>query len=150
MDAILKSYTGTVELLLNRGADIEAKTNDGLTGLILALSEGHTETAALLIDKGADITVTHNGKTAFILAKEKGYEGIAFKLCEKKLNKVNTGAQYFFGMAYENGEGVPKNNKEALKWYKLAAAQEYEDTKETVSRLSNVDVPPRRKKMIQT
>lgn len=71
-------------------------------------------------------------------------------MCEKKLNKVNTGAQYFFGMAYENGEGVPKNNKEALKWYKLAAAQEYEDTKETVSRLSNVDVPPRRKKMIQT
>jgi ankyrin repeat protein len=50
---------------------IDAKTNDGITVLILAVNEGHTKTAALLIDEDADITVTHNGKTFFTLANEK-------------------------------------------------------------------------------
>lgn len=45
-------------------------------------------------------------------------------------------AQYFLGLAYENGEGMPKNNKEALKWYKLAAAQDHEEAQKGVKRLS--------------
>ena len=32
-------------------------------------------------------------------------------------------AQYFLGVMYENGIGVPKDYKIAVKWFKLAAAQ---------------------------
>ena len=32
-------------------------------------------------------------------------------------------AQYRLGDSYRNGEGVPKNDAEAVKWYRLAAAQ---------------------------
>lgn len=72
---------------------IDAKNNDGLTVLILAVNEGRTKTAALLIDKGADIRVTYNGKTFFALAKEKGYEEITDEFCMNKIDKIF--AEYF-------------------------------------------------------
>ena len=34
-------------------------------------------------------------------------------------------AQYNLGIMYENGEGVPQDYKEAVKWYRLAAEQGY-------------------------
>jgi TPR repeat protein len=32
-------------------------------------------------------------------------------------------AQYNMGVMYENGQGVPQDNKTAVKWYRLAAEQ---------------------------
>ena len=32
-------------------------------------------------------------------------------------------AQYNLGVMYDNGEGVPQDYKEAVKWYRLAAEQ---------------------------
>ena len=32
-------------------------------------------------------------------------------------------AQFFLGLMHEDGKGVPKNNKTAVKWYRLAAEQ---------------------------
>ena len=32
-------------------------------------------------------------------------------------------AQYSLGWMYANGQGVPKDNKEAVKWYRLSAEQ---------------------------
>ena len=32
-------------------------------------------------------------------------------------------AQYNLGLMYDNGEGVPENDSEAVKWYRLAAEQ---------------------------
>ena len=37
--------------------------------------------------------------------------------------KGNPEAQYNVGWNYFHGEGVPQDNKEALKWYRLAAEQ---------------------------
>ena len=34
-------------------------------------------------------------------------------------------AQFNLGLMYDEGTGVPKNNKTAVKWYKLAAKQGY-------------------------
>ena len=42
-----------IKLLINAGADINAKNNDGKTALIIAANLGHSETAKLLIDNGA-------------------------------------------------------------------------------------------------
>lgn len=35
----------------------------------------------------------------------------------------NAGAQYRLGGMYDNGQGVPQNDAEAVKWYRLAAVQ---------------------------
>ena len=40
-------------------------------------------------------------------------------------NQGNVLAQYRIGYMYANGIGVPKNEEEALKWYRLAADQGY-------------------------
>jgi len=36
-------------------------------------------------------------------------------------------AQYNLGVKYDNGQGVPKDHKEAVKWWRLAADQEHAD-----------------------
>src|ERR1700692_2745247 len=35
----------------------------------------------------------------------------------------NADAQYSLGVMYGNGQGVPRNEKEAARWYRLAAEQ---------------------------
>ena len=35
----------------------------------------------------------------------------------------NAAAQYNLGVLYDNGQGVPRDKAEALKWYRLAAGQ---------------------------
>ena len=46
-----------VKLLIDKGADVNAKTDDGMTALIVAAENGQADVAKLLIDKGADINV---------------------------------------------------------------------------------------------
>jgi len=56
-----------VKLLLDRGACIEAKNNDGDTPLIIACSGGHLEMVKLLLDRGACIEAkNNNGDTPLI------------------------------------------------------------------------------------
>ena len=38
-------------------------------------------------------------------------------------------AQFELGLMYKHGAGVPKDNKEAMKWFKLAAELGYSDAK---------------------
>jgi TPR repeat protein len=39
------------------------------------------------------------------------------------------------GYLYENGEGVPMDRSEAVKWYKLAAERGHKGAKESIERL---------------
>ncbi len=62
-----------IELLLNRGLDINACTPDGLTPLMLAAQKGHALIMELLIDRGAFINETDaQGKTPLIHAAQAG------------------------------------------------------------------------------
>ena len=49
----------TVQLLLNRGADILAADNEDLTPLDVALSQGREEIVQLLVNEGADVDAFH-------------------------------------------------------------------------------------------
>ena len=53
--AALDGETEATEFLLKHGIDINAKTNDGNTALMLAVKYGHAETAALLRYYGAEM-----------------------------------------------------------------------------------------------
>ena len=52
-EASLNGRAPVVELLIDHGADIEAKTRIGATPLHLAAQEGHLATARLLVTRGA-------------------------------------------------------------------------------------------------
>ncbi len=56
-----------INALLAKGADLEARTNDGRTALFLSVSDGNTVIAQYLMDKGADVNVK--------LATTDGYDG---------------------------------------------------------------------------
>ena len=48
-----------------------------------------------------------------------------FEATKAKAEKGDARAQYKLGYAYDEGQGVPKNDKEAVKWYRKAAEQGY-------------------------
>ena len=54
-----------MELLLDKGANIDDKDNNGSTALTKAAFQGHKEIVELLLDKGANINEKDNyGSTA--------------------------------------------------------------------------------------
>jgi ankyrin repeat protein len=59
-----------VQLLISKGANVKAKTDDGRTPLHSAAAKEHKDIAELLIEKGADVTLARssypNWSRAFI------------------------------------------------------------------------------------
>ena len=61
--------TDILVLLLNHGANIEAKNRNGFTALIWAAYENHTEAETILLAKGAKIDAADaSGQTALMNA----------------------------------------------------------------------------------
>ena len=70
--AAYNGQTTAVERLIERGADINAKTKDGYTALIYAAYSGHAKIVQELVENGASIDATNNyGSTALIYAAHK-------------------------------------------------------------------------------
>uniref|UniRef100_A0A7E4VTV5 ANK_REP_REGION domain-containing protein n=1 Tax=Panagrellus redivivus TaxID=6233 RepID=A0A7E4VTV5_PANRE len=57
MVAARHGHVGLVDLLINRGADMNIRDNKGLTAIMHTIICRHASTAALLIDNGCDLTV---------------------------------------------------------------------------------------------
>ena len=73
-----------VELLLNNGADLEAKNHKGLTPFTYAAEQGHEAIVRLLLDKGADIEAkSDNGRTPLIYAVMRKHEVIVRLLFDR-------------------------------------------------------------------
>ncbi len=53
MNAAEVGHAKTVELLLDKGADVKAKTNEGKTALMIAKEKRNTEIVKLLKQHGA-------------------------------------------------------------------------------------------------
>ena len=73
--AIARRRTRTVRSIINSGANIEARSEGGLTPLMVAAAKGYDELVLLLVIKGADIkAVDGRGKNASQFARDAGYE----------------------------------------------------------------------------
>ena len=79
--AVAARSAAAVALLLDRGADVNARQQVGYTPLMGAASAGRDDLVDLLLRHGADATlVSEDGKTAADLAREHGHEGLAKRL----------------------------------------------------------------------
>ncbi|WP_275967705.1 MULTISPECIES: tetratricopeptide repeat protein [unclassified Gammaproteobacteria] len=47
------------------------------------------------------------------------------------------GAQFILGMMYEHGKGVDPDDKEAVKWYRMAAEQGHPGAQKNLVRVEN-------------
>jgi hypothetical protein len=54
MHAIHKNQKGSVNALLDAGADVNGRSTDGSTALMMAAGYGYTDIVNLLLDRGAD------------------------------------------------------------------------------------------------
>jgi len=85
--ALKKGYTVVGRVLINAGADVNARDRLGVTPLLLACGKsthGYYEIAEMLINKGANINVRDRlGFTPLLLSLTGGVSGIAELLIEK-------------------------------------------------------------------
>ena len=84
MKAATEGYLKTAKFLIDKKADIDARSNEGGTALIAASMAGYAKIVELLVNAGANTKLKNNmGYTAEMYAKEKGYTNIV-----ELLNKV--------------------------------------------------------------
>jgi ankyrin repeat protein len=81
----LEGRTAVIEVLIMKGADINAGDKCNCTALKLAAGKGHTEIVELLLKAGADVNATDNfGNTAIIYASANGKTETVQLLIEKR------------------------------------------------------------------
>lgn len=74
---------GVVRMLLERGANIEAVNDLGMTALLEAASNGHVAVVRILVEKGAGLEVRNStGSSALVCAAEGGHEEVVRALVE--------------------------------------------------------------------
>ncbi len=102
-----KGDTATVQALLDKGADVNAKSIEGTTPLMKAAREGHMETVQALINKGADVNIKNEccDDTALLWAAGKGHTKIVKALLDKgaDINAKNFGGYTALMRAVEFG-----------------------------------------------
>ena len=84
MFAVINLHYETVKVLLERGADVDARANDKWTALMLAASCGEARIVRALLNKGADVkgNSEREDMTLIAIAVKHGYTEIV-NLLEK-------------------------------------------------------------------
>ena len=74
--AAFGGYDDEVRFLLDRGADLNAKTNFGSSALMAASFAGHDSTVRLLLSHGADVNADRDGDTPLTYARDRHHPEI--------------------------------------------------------------------------
>jgi ankyrin repeat protein len=106
---VLSSENGhkeIVQLLIEKGIDINQTDEDGRNALHWASANGHKEIVQLLIEKGIDINQTdEDGENALHLATSNGHKEIVQLIIEKgiDINQTDGDGENALHLASENG-----------------------------------------------
>ena len=69
-----KGHIDCLRVLLDAGADVNAKNEDGNTSLIYSAKKGHTDCLSALLDAGADVNAKDkNGVTSLMYSARNGH-----------------------------------------------------------------------------
>ena len=102
--------TALVLDLVARGADVNARDEDGVTLLMYACSIGCTATVAVLLRLGADVNAqTHYGVSSLMLAARKGYLDVVRLLLAAPgvdVNLADTDGDTALSMARDRGHAA--------------------------------------------
>ena len=66
-----------------------------------------------------------------------GLSALGFKETKKVAEGGDANAQLNLGVMYYNGEGVPQDYKEAVKWYRMSAEQGHDDAQKNLVMMYN-------------
>jgi len=93
IQACIEGKTEIIKVLIDSGADVDARDEEGHTGLMRACQCGHSEVADVLVHHGADVNlVGPEGCTALSLAIEKGdQDTIALLKAKQKTTSCRCG-----------------------------------------------------------
>ncbi|HEX3446478.1 MAG TPA: ankyrin repeat domain-containing protein [Chthoniobacterales bacterium] len=86
--ATLSERKDVIKILLDYGAEVDSRSGDGRTPLILAASKGNKDLVSMLLQAGADPSLTdQSGATAESTAAAKGFREIAELLHGRTVSK---------------------------------------------------------------
>jgi TPR repeat protein len=91
-------------------------------GLLFALSLGVTGAA-----HAAALSVSGDPRDDAVAAENRGDYAAALAIWRPRAEKGDPWSQFHMGMAYDFGHGVREDKTEAVRWYRLAADQDYSD-----------------------
>ena len=87
MWAAAEGNTAAVDVLLEAGADLDAKSNGGFTPLLFAVRNAHIDTAVTLLKRGANVNdVAPDGSSALSMAAVNAYFELASVLLDHGAN----------------------------------------------------------------
>lgn len=104
--AAFYGHLGTVQLLVNAGANVNAQAEDMVTPLLLAASGGHNEVVRFLLEKGADIShMDIVGNTALMYAAAGNHPHTCNELLAKNpdMTVSNENGETAYSLAVDHG-----------------------------------------------
>jgi len=84
----MKPALPVFELLLEKGANVSAAANNGMTPLMMAALNGHADAVKALLSAGADGRATaKDGRTAFSMASKSGRDQVVKMLADSGISQ---------------------------------------------------------------
>ena len=95
LTAAYRGHLAICRLLIDKGAQVEAKDSGGHTPLHQAARQGHVEIVRLLCDRGADIEARDNdGWRPLHYAAINGHISVVKELIEERNAEINARVKY--------------------------------------------------------
>jgi ankyrin repeat protein len=104
IEAAQKGDLKRVQDLLNKGADVETKNNDGITPLMVAAFNNQLEIMKLLLERDADVNVMANGVSLLMVCSTMGQTPVVKLLLEWEADanaKDSSGVTSLMAASYE-------------------------------------------------